>query len=72
VRVVVLLLLRLLLCLCLLFRYSSFGNLSRFERKRLFKVSRVFVAVLSFCFRSKSLSRMRAGKTKRRALLLSI
>ncbi len=28
-----------LLCLLLLFRYSSFGNLSRFERERLFKVS---------------------------------
>jgi len=37
-----------------------------------FSKSRVFVAVLSFCFSSKSLSRMRVGKTKRRALLLSI
>ena len=36
---VVVVLLCLLLCLLLLFRYSSFGNLSRFERKRLFKVS---------------------------------
>jgi len=37
-----------------------------------FSKSRVFVAVLSFCFSSKSLSRMRVGKTKRRARLLSI